>query len=120
MPNFDYEKILAAYHELQIAMARFIEEITPVIEEVMDKNQESNEKIHIAYLEAGTPYDESDLGLWKWITDIAQGFEDTATGGREAQERPDVEAFGTADAGQKEREWQEALRKIREEFEPKK
>lgn len=125
MSNFDYEKILAAYHELQLAMAKFIEEITPVIEEVIEKAQETNEKIHISYLDAGTPYGDSDLGLWKWITDVMQSSENWAQGpGSEERgaQGPAMEAFGTfgaAEAEQKEREWLEELRKIREEFEPK-
>lgn len=130
MSNFDYEKILAAYHELQLAMSKFIEEITPVIEEVLEKTQETNEKIHIAYLDAGVPYGDFDLGLWKWITDVMQGAEDDAQErlamGPGAQERQakglGAEAPETAealDAAQKEREWLEELRKIREEFEPK-
>jgi hypothetical protein len=133
MSNFDYEKILAAYHELQLAMSKFIEEITPVIEEVLEKAQDTNEKIHIAYLEAGTPYGESDLGLWKWITDVMQNSEDAALE-RESQgpgahemefqgqgvEESHAEVFNAAEAAQKEWEWREELRKIREEFEPKK
>jgi hypothetical protein len=121
MSNYDYEKILAAYHELQLAMAKFIEEITPVIEEVMEKAQETNEKIHIAYLDAGTPFGDSDLGLWKWITDVMQGSDNAAPEGRNTQGlgAEVFEAAETAEAEQKEREWREELRKIREEFDPK-
>lgn len=131
MSDFDYEKILAAYHELQLAMAKFIEEITPVIEDVMEKAQETNEKIHIAYLDAGTPFGDSDLGLWKWITDVMQGSDDSAYERGAAEQRsahesdaqgPSIQFFGAAGAAEaerKEREWREELRKIREEFDPK-